>query len=80
MRPTFDKKDVLLEVHLLDWSGDLYNQSIRVAFVGFIRPELKFGGIDELTAQIARDIDKAREILSDQSNRQNKYADKKVHS
>ncbi|MEX1035459.1 MAG: bifunctional riboflavin kinase/FAD synthetase [Sneathiella sp.] len=80
MRPTFDKKDVLLEVHLLDWSGELYDQSIRVAFVDYIRPEMKFGGIDELTAQIARDVEKARKILSDQSNSQNKYADKKVHS
>ncbi len=80
MRPTFDKKDVLLEVHLLDWSGDLYGQSIRVAFVDFIRPEMKFGGIDELTEQIGRDIEKARAILSDQSNSQTKYADKKVHS
>ena len=78
-RPTFDKKDVLLEVHLLDWSGDLYGQSLRVAFVDYIRPEMKFAGIEELTEQIARDVTKARTILSENSNRQTKYADKKVH-
>ncbi|TNE39854.1 MAG: bifunctional riboflavin kinase/FAD synthetase [Alphaproteobacteria bacterium] len=79
-RPTFDKKDVLLEVHLLDWEGDLYGQKLRVAFVDFIRPEMKFAGIEQLTAQIAEDEKIARMILSDHSNRQTKYADKKVHS
>jgi len=80
MRPTFDKKDVLLEVHLMDWSGDLYDQSLRVAFVDFIRPEMKFAGIDELTAQISLDVARAREILTDRNNQQSKYADKKVLS
>ncbi|MCC3303457.1 bifunctional riboflavin kinase/FAD synthetase [Sneathiella sp. HT1-7] len=80
MRPTFDKKDVLLEVHLMDWEGDLYDQSLRVAFVDFIRPEMKFAGIDELTAQIAEDAKAARKILANHSNRQTKYADKKVNS
>ena len=80
MRPTFDKKDVLLEVHLMDWSGDLYDQSLRVAFVDYIRPEMKFAGIEELTEQIAEDVKKARKILSNHNNRQTKYADKKVHS
>ncbi|WP_334128169.1 bifunctional riboflavin kinase/FAD synthetase [Sneathiella sp.] len=77
MRPTFDKKDVLLEVHLLDWTGDLYGQSLRVAFVDFIRPEMKFSGIEELTQQIAKDAERAREILSDPDNAQTRYADKK---
>lgn len=80
MRPTFDKKYVLLEVHLLDWSGDLYDQSLRVAFVDYIRAEMKFAGIEELTAQIAKDVSTAREILANHENRQTKYADKKVHS
>lgn len=79
-RPTFDKQDVLLEAHLLDFEGDLYDQTIRVAFVDFIRPEMKFGGIEQLEAQIAADVETARAILSDTNNRQVKYADKKVHS
>jgi riboflavin kinase/FMN adenylyltransferase len=79
-RPTFDKKDVLLEVHLLDFSGDLYGKSIRVAFVDFIRPEMKFAGIDQLEKQITLDVETARELLSKEGNSQAKYADKKVHS
>ncbi|WP_373084600.1 bifunctional riboflavin kinase/FAD synthetase [Sneathiella sp.] len=79
-RPTFDKKDVLLEVHILDWSGDLYGQTSRVAFVDFIRPEMKFAGIDELTVQIALDVKAARTILAEPDNRQTKYADKKTLS
>ena len=78
MRPTFDKQDVLLEVHLLDWTGDLYGQSLRVAFVDYIRPEMKFNGVEELTAQIAKDADKARDILARPENAQMRYADKKV--
>lgn len=76
-RPTFDKKDVLLEVHLLDFEGDLYTQKIRVAFVDFIRDEMKFSGIDELEAQIIKDEVSARAILEVRSNAQDKYADKK---
>ncbi|MEH6546430.1 MAG: bifunctional riboflavin kinase/FAD synthetase [Sneathiella sp.] len=79
-RPTFDKQDVLLEAHLLDFDDDLYGQTLRVAFVDFIRPEMKFGGIEQLEAQIAEDVKTARTLLSDNNNRQVKYADKKVHN
>jgi len=79
-RPTFDKKDVLLEVHLLDFDGDLYGKTLRVAFVDFIRAEAKFAGIDELEKQIALDVETARQLLLDKKNSQDKYADKKVHS
>lgn len=77
-RPTFDKKDTLLEVHLLGFEGDLYGQHIRVAFVDHIRPEMKFNGIEELEAQIAKDAETARQILGSAQNRQDKYADKKL--
>ncbi|MBL4906466.1 MAG: bifunctional riboflavin kinase/FAD synthetase [Sneathiella sp.] len=76
-RPTFDKKDVLLEVHLLDFEGDLYSQKIRVAFVDYIREERKFSGIEELEAQIQKDVLSARSLLADAFNKQDKYADKK---
>lgn len=79
-RPTFDKQDVLLEAHLLDFDADLYGQTLRVAFVDFIRPEMKFGGIEQLEAQIAKDVGTARSLLAEDKNRQGKYADKKVHS
>ena len=77
-RPTFDKKDVLLEVHLLDFDEDLYGEKIRVGFVDFIRPEMKFSGIDELQKQITEDEATARQLLALPENRQDKYADKKV--
>ncbi len=76
-RPTFDKKDLLLEVHLLDFEGDLYSQKIRVAFVDFIRAEMKFSGIEELEGQIHKDVVTARSMLDEKNNRQDKYADKK---
>ncbi len=62
-RPTFDKKDVLLEVHVFDFQGDLYGQPIVVSFVEFLRPEMKFPGLDALKTQIARDSQAAREKL-----------------
>jgi len=62
-RPTFDKKDVLLEVHIFDYHGDAYGQPIVVSFISFLRPEMKFAGLDALKAQIAKDSDKAHEIL-----------------
>jgi len=64
-RPTFDKEDVLLEVHLFDFNEDIYGRHLRVSFIDFIRPELKFDGIDALKAQIALDCEKARELLRD---------------
>lgn len=45
-----------LEVHLPNWSGDLYDQDLEVRFTRFLRPEMKFGGLDELKAQIQRDV------------------------
>lgn len=64
VRPTFGTLNRTVEAHLLDWSGDLYDQRLRVVFVERIRGEQKFSGIDELKAQIARDADRARELLS----------------
>ncbi|NOT42867.1 MAG: bifunctional riboflavin kinase/FAD synthetase [Alphaproteobacteria bacterium] len=62
-RPTFDKKDVLLEVHIFDFNGDLYGQQIVVAFEAYLRAEQKFAGLDALKAQIAKDSERARAIL-----------------
>ncbi len=63
VRPTFGVLGRTVEAHLLDWSGDLYGQIARVSFLERIRGERKFGGIDELRAQIARDVERARELL-----------------
>lgn len=62
-RPTFDKKDVLLEVHIFDFKGDAYGQPIVVSFISFIRPEMKFAGLDALKAQIAKDSETACGLL-----------------
>ena len=62
-RPTFGKLQENFEVHLFDFSGDLYNKTLRVALIDFIRPEMKFAGLDQLKAQIAADGQAARAIL-----------------
>jgi riboflavin kinase/FMN adenylyltransferase len=52
-----------LEVHLFDFSGDLYGEAIRIGFVARIRPEQKFPDLSALRAQIALDCDTARGTL-----------------
>jgi riboflavin kinase/FMN adenylyltransferase len=63
-RPTIGKLQENFEVHLFDFTGDLYGKSLRVALVDFIRPEMKFSGLDQLKSQIAADGQAARAILS----------------
>lgn len=62
-RPTFDKNDELLEVHLFDFEGDLYDQNIFISFCDFIRPERKFDGLDSLKAQIKKDCETGRQFF-----------------
>ncbi|MFN8587816.1 MAG: bifunctional riboflavin kinase/FAD synthetase [Candidatus Eisenbacteria bacterium] len=68
IRPTFDGKLRTLEVHLLDWDGDLYGRDVEVQFVEWLRPELKFDGRDALVAAIAADVEKTRVRLADPAN------------
>jgi riboflavin kinase/FMN adenylyltransferase len=63
VRPTFGGLQLTVEAHLLDWSGDLYGQIITVEFIYRLRGEQKFNGIEELKAQIARDVAQARDLL-----------------
>ncbi len=63
-RPTFGDKPPLLEVHLFDYAGDLYGQQVEVAFHAYLRPELKFDGVDPLIAQMGKDSQEARAALS----------------
>jgi riboflavin kinase/FMN adenylyltransferase len=53
-----------LEVHLLDFEGDLYGRYVEFAFFARLRGEQRFDGLDELKAQIGRDVARAREILA----------------
>jgi riboflavin kinase/FMN adenylyltransferase len=54
-----------LEVHIFDWSGDIYDQAIGVRLHRFLRPDAVFGGLDELKAAIAADAAEARRVLSE---------------
>lgn len=65
-RPTVtpDATERVLEVHLLDFSADLYGSDLEVSFHQFLRPEKKFPGLDALRAQIAADIGHARKALA----------------
>jgi riboflavin kinase/FMN adenylyltransferase len=60
VRPTF-AAGRSLEVHLIDFDGDLYDTDMRLGFLARIRGEQKFGGIEELVAQIGKDVARARE-------------------
>jgi len=62
-RPTFGNGRSTIEVHLLDFSGDLYGEKMRIYFVERLREEKKFTGPEQLTAAIRADILKARQIL-----------------
>ena len=63
MRPTVSGQTLTLEVHLFDWSGDLYGHQLQVQLDCFIRPEQKFTSLEDLKAQIARDCQTAKQKL-----------------
>lgn len=65
-RTTFHDPDSvsLLEAHLLDFSGDLYGQPAAVRFVAFLRGQARFDSADALVAQMEKDVDAARQVLS----------------
>ena len=63
VRPTFDSgRGVLVEAHLLDFKGDLYGQTLRVAFLERLRGEKRFDSVDALVDQMRHDVERAREI------------------
>lgn len=64
VRPTVsDSTRVSVESHLLDYSGNLYGRQARVEFYGFLRGERKFASFEELSTQIHRDAQSAREYF-----------------
>jgi riboflavin kinase/FMN adenylyltransferase len=63
-RPTFDNGATVLEVFLFDFTGDLYGTALDVAFIGFIREELKFGSVEALVRQMDEDSARARVMLA----------------
>ncbi|MEE8279868.1 MAG: bifunctional riboflavin kinase/FAD synthetase, partial [Alphaproteobacteria bacterium] len=64
-RPTFGGRELLLEVHLFDFSADLYGRHLRVAMIEFLREERKFDRADALIAQMREDAERAREVLAE---------------
>ena len=64
VRPTFGGQAVTLEVHLIDWQGDLYGREVEVQFVEWLRAELKFDGPEALVAAIGEDVTQARQRLA----------------
>src|ERR1700716_1578475 len=63
-RPTFDNGAPLLEIFLFDFKGDLYGAALDVAFIAFIREELKFDSVDALVRQMGDDSTRARAALA----------------
>ena len=55
-RPTFNQKKILLEVHIFNFSGNLYNKYLSVEFTSFIRKEKKFKNVNQLKIQIQNDL------------------------
>ncbi|AZR72397.1 riboflavin biosynthesis protein RibF [Anoxybacter fermentans] len=64
VRPTFAKSDLSIEIHILDYSGNLYDEIVEIELIKKIRSERSFDSIDELVAQIKDDIVSTRQILS----------------
>jgi riboflavin kinase/FMN adenylyltransferase len=65
VRPTFETgRGLLVEAYLLDFEGDLYGETLRIAFTERLRGEKRFESVDDLVAQMGRDVERAREIAS----------------
>lgn len=62
--PTFNDNEFTVEVHILKFNENIYDQKIRVNFIERIRDEKKFGNIDELKSQIHQDINVALDVLA----------------
>lgn len=62
--PTFNAAGLFIEVHLLDFSGDLYGEELRVYFVERLRDEIRFAELEQLKRAINNDIARGREILA----------------
>ena len=58
--PTFGVMGLTVEVNIFDFNEDIYGKDIRIEFVAFLRPEIKFSGVDELVNQL--DLDKENSL------------------
>lgn len=62
-RPTFGKEEVVLEVFLFDFDGDLYGRTLMIEFIEFIRGDEKFDGVDALRHRMEQDCVEAKRLL-----------------
>ncbi len=67
-RPTFNLSEKVIEVHLLDFDGELYGQEVEVSFIRFIREDAKFDSISDLINQIEDDKKRSLELLTELSS------------
>lgn len=63
IRPTFQRSELSVEIHIMDQSMNLYGQEVEVELIKMLRAEKRFGSADELIRQITDDADQARQIL-----------------
>src|SRR5215210_3984438 len=65
IRPTFETgRGLLVEAHLIDFDDDLYGQTLRIAFISRLRGERRFRAVEDLVAQMHRDVEAARELCA----------------
>jgi len=64
VRPTIGQNQLIIEVHIFDFSEDIYGESMTVTFYKFIRDERKFSGLESLKEQIEKDELMIKEFLS----------------
>lgn len=62
--PTFGEEKLVAETHIFDFNQDIYGKPIKVNLLQFLRSEQKFAGVQELAAQISRDVVQAKEVLA----------------
>jgi riboflavin kinase / FMN adenylyltransferase len=68
VRPTFETgRGLLVEAHLIGFEGDLYGETLRIAFIERLRGEKRFESVDDLVAQMNRDVDEAKRIAESAS-------------
>jgi riboflavin kinase/FMN adenylyltransferase len=63
--PTFGENELLAETHIFDFNKDIYGHPIRLNLLRYLRGEVKFNSIEELSAQIKKDVETAKQVLAE---------------
>lgn len=78
--PTFGEEKLVAETHIFDFNQDIYGKPIKVNLLQFLRGEQKFSGVQELAAQIGRDVAQAKQVLAAQQNELTLSCEEKFNS